>query len=149
MSSNPTTSPTTSPTTLYTLIEEGRSLEIAATGDGSTLRLAAGPLLETLGWTQTTEGLCKGDVCIPIAHRPDLMNEQGVDLAALSEILGRPVVIDHDESAVSMGSATEAHGAQLAGGVAPDFTLPDLSGTEHTLSDYRGKKVLLIAYASW
>ena len=32
---------------------------------------------------------------------------------------------------------------------APDFSLPDLAGRLHTLSDYRGKKVLLIAYASW
>ena len=32
---------------------------------------------------------------------------------------------------------------------APDFTLPDLAGHMHSLSDYRGKKVLLIAYASW
>ena len=135
--------------TPFTLIEEGRSIEIAGSTDGTAVRLATGPLLETLGWTQKPEGLCKDDVCIPIANRPDLINEQGVDLTALGEVLGRPVAIDADEAAASMGSATEAHGSQLAGGVAPDFTLPDLSGVEHTLSDYRGKKVLLIAYASW
>jgi peroxiredoxin len=32
---------------------------------------------------------------------------------------------------------------------APDFTLPDVSGTPHSLSDYRGKKVLLATWASW
>ena len=32
---------------------------------------------------------------------------------------------------------------------APDFTLPGIDGTLQTLSDHRGKKVLLIAYASW
>ncbi len=32
---------------------------------------------------------------------------------------------------------------------APDFELPDLSGKMHRLSQHRGKKVLLIAYASW
>ena len=32
---------------------------------------------------------------------------------------------------------------------APAFTLPDLDGKPHSLSDYRGKKVLLVAYASW
>ena len=31
----------------------------------------------------------------------------------------------------------------------PEFTLPDLDGTMHTLSDYRGQKILLVAYASW
>jgi len=32
---------------------------------------------------------------------------------------------------------------------APDFTLPDLDGKLHSLSDYRGKKVLLMSWASW
>jgi len=39
--------------------------------------------------------------------------------------------------------------AALDSGEAPDFTLPDLDGKLHSLSDHRGKKVLLIAYASW
>lgn len=30
--------------------------------------------------------------------------------------------------------------------VAPDFTLPDQNGTPHTLSDYRGRKVILYFY---
>jgi peroxiredoxin len=33
--------------------------------------------------------------------------------------------------------------------VAPDFTLPDLNGTKVTLSDYRGKVVLLNFWATW
>jgi peroxiredoxin len=32
---------------------------------------------------------------------------------------------------------------------APDFTLPDLRGRLHSLRDQRGKKTLLIAWASW
>ena len=32
---------------------------------------------------------------------------------------------------------------------APDFTLPDLDGRPHTLSGHRGKKILLVAWASW
>lgn len=93
---------TSPPTTPYILIEEGRSIEIAATIDGSTLRLAARPLLESVGWAQKPEGLCKGDVCIPIANCPDLINEHGVDLVALGEVLGRPVVINRDESAAAL-----------------------------------------------
>jgi thioredoxin-dependent peroxiredoxin len=33
-----------------------------------------------------------------------------------------------------------------AGDTAPDFTLPDQDGTEHTLSDLRGKKVIVYFY---
>jgi len=32
---------------------------------------------------------------------------------------------------------------------APDFTLADLEGYEHKLSDYRGKNVLLVFWATW
>jgi len=32
---------------------------------------------------------------------------------------------------------------------APDFALPDPSGRVHRLSDHRGKKVLLVTWASW
>ena len=32
------------------------------------------------------------------------------------------------------------------GTVAPDFTLPDQNGVEHSLSDYRGQKVVLYFY---
>ena len=31
----------------------------------------------------------------------------------------------------------------------PDFTLPDLAGEEWTLSQLRGRTVLLYAWASW
>jgi len=33
--------------------------------------------------------------------------------------------------------------------MAPDFTLSDLSGTPRSLSDLRGKKVLLVTWATW
>jgi peroxiredoxin Q/BCP len=32
---------------------------------------------------------------------------------------------------------------------APDFTLPDLDGNLHSLSDYRGRKVVLLTWASF
>jgi peroxiredoxin len=32
---------------------------------------------------------------------------------------------------------------------APDFTLPDLDGKTYSLSQFRGKKVLLLSWASW
>jgi len=35
------------------------------------------------------------------------------------------------------------------GDTAPDFTLSDLNGTKHTLSDYRGRVVLLNFWAKW
>lgn len=133
----------------FSMIENGRVHSIAGTMNDSVLRLSAEPLLSALGWTQKPEGLCQGDVCIPISGRPDLISAQGIDLIGLGEVLGRPIAIDRAEAVVSIGAETAAHGAELDRGVAPDFTLPDLTGKEYSLSSFRGKKVLLIAYASW
>ncbi|MEE8165852.1 MAG: redoxin domain-containing (seleno)protein, partial [Myxococcota bacterium] len=96
-------------TTSFTLIENGRSHAIEATTGDSPLRLAAEPLLDALGWTQKPEGLCQGDVCIPVGNRPDLITQQGVDLLGLAEVLGRTVALERDESVASMGAATAAH----------------------------------------
>lgn len=35
------------------------------------------------------------------------------------------------------------------GKTAPDFTLTDINGKKHTLSDYRGKDVMLVFWATW
>ncbi|MGI9659669.1 MAG: peroxiredoxin family protein [Gaiellaceae bacterium] len=47
-----------------------------------------------------------------------------------------------------MGKAGGASGPAV-GSVAPDFALPDLDGVEHRLSDFRGRKVILLSWASW
>ena len=35
------------------------------------------------------------------------------------------------------------------GSMAPDFTLPDINGQQHKLSDYRGKDVIVVFWATW
>ena len=48
-----------------------------------------------------------------------------------------------------LGASAGDRASQLASMEAPDFTLPDLEGHLHSLRDQRGKKTLLIAWASW
>ena len=137
----------------FTILENGQAHEVDASiegqGNDARIRVPAKGLLETMGWALKPEGLCQGDRCIPIAHHADLINAAGVDLAGLAEVLGRPLAIDRAEAAASLGAETDSHATQLASGRAPDFTLPDLTGKEYSLSSFKGKKVLLIAYASW
>ena len=99
------------------------------------------------GWESKPEGMCRDEVCVPVpaAMRPD----GRVDVAAFWAHLGNPVARDRAGEVWVLGEAAEARNAALAGLMAPDFALPDLSGRVHRLSDYRGQKVFLTTWASW
>jgi len=74
---------------------------------------------------------------------------EGAALAKRAEVGGRPVALDLDEHAAYLGINAAERAKSLASLEAPDFTLPDLDGRMHSLSQQRGTKVLLVAYASW
>src|SRR5262249_19657929 len=74
---------------------------------------------------------------------------EGPAAAKRAEAVGRPVAIDLEEQAAYVGISAAERAKALASLEAPDFTLPDLDGRMHSLSQHRGKKVLLVAYASW
>jgi AhpC/TSA family len=90
------------------------------------------------GWTLTPEGACRGDVCVILAGRT---------LPDLAERLQMPLVHDAEAGLWSLGPRVER--VLEAGGRAPDFELPDLAGRPHRLSDQRGRKVLILAWAPW
>jgi hypothetical protein len=73
----------------------------------------------------------------------------GQTRASAAQGSGRPVAMDLGERAAYLGVSAEERGRRLASLEAPDFTLPDLDGHPHSLSDHRGKKVFLVAYGSW
>jgi len=133
----------------FTLLDDGRAVELPARFSGDRVRIAAKDVHRGLGWELKPEGLCKDAVCIPVRNAPDLANADGIDLGALARVLGRPLALDAEERAAYLAASAAERGAQLASLQAPEFTLPDLSGRTHSLSEYRGKKVLLVAYASW
>jgi hypothetical protein len=137
----------------YTILDEGRTIsvssDVASTPAPGRLLLAAEELEAAFGWELKPEGLCQGDVCVPVRDRAALVDEERIDLGAFAEALGRPIVIDSVERIAALGTAANTQAASMASLEAPDFELPDLAGRLHTLSEHRGKKVLLIAYASW
>jgi len=133
----------------FTVIDEGRASEIEACVDGDAVRLADAALREALGWELKPEGLCKGGLCVPVRDRAALVHGDGIDLTALAALLGRPLALDAAARTAYLGASAGERGAQLASGLAPDVTLPDRDGRPHALAGFRGKKVLLIAYASW
>lgn len=113
--------------------------------DADALLLPVDELPAATGWELKPEGACLGDVCVPLAataRRPGL-----VDVAALARALGRPLV--HEGGTWVVGEPAAAIGEALTSLEAPDVDLPDLDGRPHRLSDYRGRKVVLLSWASW
>ncbi len=95
------------------------------------------------GWQIRPEGACWGERCIPL---PEPVSES-IDLAAISSHLSMPLVHDEETGLWSLGP--ESGGTALISAQAPDLELPDWKGDIFRLSSLRGKKVLLIAWASW
>ncbi len=126
-----------------------RSFELQAEVSNEAFSVTRSAIRESLGWELKPEGLCRGGICVPVADAASLGDGESLDLEALAAALGRPLAVDADEGVAVIGAAAADRGASLASLRAPDFTLPDLSGKLHTLSDHRGKKVLLVVYASW
>lgn len=133
----------------FTLIDGERVATVPAAIDGDSVRIAPAALREATGWELKPEGLCKDDACVPVRDRAALADASGVDLAAFARALGRPLALDVAERAAALGTSAAERSARMATLEAPDFELPDLHGRRHRLSHHRGKKVLLIAYASW
>lgn len=95
------------------------------------------------GWSLKPEGACKRDRCVPL---PVSGNAQ-VDVRALAERLHMPLI--HDAASGLWCLGPEAGGRALQSVQAPELTLPDVDGQEWRLSCLRGRKVLLVAWASW
>jgi hypothetical protein len=98
------------------------------------------------GWAVKPEGACKGDLCVPL---PDEVRRDGqLDVTVLAGRLGMPVERDERHDLIALGPSTVA-GRALETAEAPELELPDLDGNPFRLSSLHGKKVLLVAWASW
>ena len=108
-------------------------------------------LREATGWLLKPEGLCRGEVCVPL-HADvyeRFVDGEEIDATGLWDALDRPVVHDRSRSTWVLGEGAEDRSRPHDTGEAPDFTLPDLAGNLHSLSDFRGRKVFLATWASW
>ena len=104
---------------------------------------------DLIGWTLKPEGLCRDERCVIVPDRSALESTDGVDLAAVIGLLDRPVAVDDAAGLVAIGAERQQRRSALQDRKAPDFSLPDLDGTWHALSDHRSKKKLLVAFSSW
>jgi hypothetical protein len=113
-----------------------------------TLRVNAADFEARTGWDLKPEGLCQGDVCIPLP--PDAVVDGVVNVEAVAERAGMPLVHDEGNTIWALGPVAGPDRHALTTAQAPDLELPDLrTGEPFRLSSLKGQKVLLLAWASW
>jgi hypothetical protein len=119
--------------------------------DGEQLWIDAAEFQAATGWSLKPEGFCRGDTCVPVP--PDRAREfvagSAVNAGAFWRRMGNPVVHDSGREVWVLGTSAVDRSTSLRSLEAPDFSLPDLDGRMHALSEQRGKKVLLATWASW
>jgi hypothetical protein len=119
--------------------------------EGERLWLSPDEFETSTGWSSRPEGLCRGSVCVPIppGREREFVRGGQTDAAAVWLHLGQPLAHSTDGGVWVLGTAAADRAAALRSLAAPDFSLPDRSGRLHSLSEHRGKKVLLVSWASW
>lgn len=111
----------------------------------STLDLDTDLFETQTGWASRPEGFCKGDVCVPVAN--GVGPDGRLDVSRVADRLGMALVADDRAGIWALGP--ESGGRALTTAVAPDVELPDVDGNPFKLSAMHGRKVLLVAWASW
>jgi len=107
------------------------------------------------GFVLKPEGACYGDICIPIRQEEDSdlfvrrADERWINLTKLAERMNQAVVHDSERNVWSFGPIPDVQRTYLQSAKAPEFELEDRDGNMVRLSDFRGKKLLLMTWASW
>ena len=126
-----------------------------AIAEPTSLWLETNELKRLTDWELKPEGICRGDLCVPIPPGADAnfaSKRDGatyLNFTALADLMNKPWASDAKHRVWYFGAQAAERGNALQSLHAPDFELPDLDGKMHRLSDHRGQKVFLLAWASW
>ena len=140
-----------------TIVYDDKVTEInpAQTPDGTDqLWITTADLTRATRFEVKPQGVCRDELCFPLpkARQGEFLRKQSgkewFSLTAFAGLVHQPVAHDAGLSTWYFGLRSEQR-QKLASAQAPDFTLPDMDGKMHSLSDFRGKKVFLITWASW
>ena len=97
------------------------------------------------GWSIQPQGACKGETCVPLSD--GVVTGGRVSVPRLADRLRMPLLRDEAHGLWALGP--ESGGRALTTAAAPELVLPDRHGRPFAISSLRGRKVLLIAWASW
>jgi AhpC/TSA family len=122
--------------------------------DPAQLWISTADLKRSTHFEVKPQGVCREELCFPLPkeRKQEFVRRQaGVDwfnLTAFAQLVRQPVAHEPALHVWYFGQRVDQQ-QRLASLEAPNFTLPDINGKPHSLADFRGKKVLLVTWASW
>lgn len=138
------------------VIYEGRATEIAqASIQSADVWVTTADLKRATGFVIKPQGVCRDELCFPIPknRKSEFISKQGrvtwFNLTAFANLTHQSFAWDEKNRVWYFGPRADSRSEYLATLEAPDFTLQDMNGQKHSLKDFRGKKVLLVTWASW
>jgi len=139
-----------------TVLFKDEAVQVERTlADPTDLWVEAADLTKVNGFTLKPEGACLDELCVPIKQdkNSDIFisrdSDRWVSVTELADRLGQAYAVDREKQVWSLGEVPATRKAFAEQGIAPDFTLPDVDGRPVRLTDLRGKKVMLLTWASW
>ena len=138
-----------------TIIYDDAATDLAAAReDAGQLWITTADLKRATRFEVKPQGVCRDELCFPLpkAKREAFIHKDAdltwFSMTAFADLVHQPVAHDDALATWYFGLRSDQR-QQLSSLQAPDFTLTDLHGKLHRLSDFRGKKILLVTWASW
>jgi hypothetical protein len=139
-----------------TIIYDEKATEVGASVlESKDIWLSKKDLALATRFVVKPQGVCRDELCFPLPkkRKAHFLNRQGktewFNLSEFAKLIKQPTAFDEKQGVYYFGPRADAQNAHLNSLEAPDFTLPDMNGKLHSLRQYRGKKVLLVTWASW
>jgi len=144
--------PAASPNPAATVLYEDRSIALEQVvldpaQDAGALWIRKRDLARINGFTLKPEGACRADLCIPIPKA--MLHGDYFNLSAFAKKAGQAVVAAPGARVWSFGEMQALGGGLSNSRIAPDFDVPDRLGRPVHLAGFRGKKALVVTWASW
>lgn len=138
------------------VLYQNATIDVAETfPDATDLWIKPADLTRVNGFELKPEGACIDDICVPVRQSENsnifvTRNGQAwFNVTELAARLQQPVVADYDSGVFSFGAIPAQRASFFNKAIAPNFKLRDVAGSEVELSDFKGKKIMLLTWASW
>jgi hypothetical protein len=138
-----------------TIVYDDVATDVISNGDAADqLWITTADLKRATRFEVKPQGVCRDMLCFPLpkSKQQSFVREESgkkfFNLTAFAQLVHQPVA--HDAALATWYFGLRSDQRQgLSSLQAPDFTLPDIHGKPHKLSDFQGKKILLVTWASW